>query len=128
MFQSAILSWLYREGLKLGGIVAMLVTAYMQLDPASQATLGRIFTGHWRELPIGTLIATVAALWGLWQSYRNATTAKVQTKVEGKMVSIPEKKMADSTVEKVKASAGAVVAERKGTTLADIIGGLFKRN
>lgn len=127
MINAVVLGWLGRRALEIGGLVGFLTTAYMSLDPASQAVIGRILTGEWKSLPIGQIVALLVALWGYWQSFHQTTQPKAVTKVDGVLVSVPEKKMADSTVEKVKTSAKVVVEERKGQTIVDMLGGIFGR-
>lgn len=127
-FTSVLAGWLWRRALEVGGISTLVFQIYEALPNVAKVAITDLLTGHPERISLVAAAGVISALWGYWASYKATMQPKSVTKVGGTLVSIPEKKMADSTVEKVKASAGAVVAERKGTTLADIIGGLFKRN
>lgn len=86
MFQNVIVGWLARRGLELGGLVAAAVTWYMTQTPAQQDAINRIFTGGWREVPIGIYLGIAVTLWGYVWSFRSTVQPQVVTQAGQKIV------------------------------------------
>ncbi len=123
MLNSVVVGWLLRRVMELGGIGTALVTAYMALDPASQAAIGRILTGEWKEVPLGTIVGILLALYGYVTSFRKTVQPSVVTKVDGKVVEVAEKDLPMTTKDAIKTSA-PIAAEKKsaGKTLFEHLG------
>ncbi len=79
MFQNVIIGWLARRGLELGGIAAAAFAWYMAQPPNAQDAISRIFTGGWREVPIGIYLGIGATLWGYAWSFRSTVRPQVVT-------------------------------------------------
>ena len=79
MFQNVIIGWLARRGLELGGIAAAVFAWYMAQPPNAQDAINRVFTGGWREVPIGIYLGIGATLWGYVWSFRSTVRPQVVT-------------------------------------------------
>lgn len=90
MFQNVIFAWFTRRGLELGGIAAAGISWYMVQPPATQDAINRIFTGGWREVPIGIYLGVAATLWGYVWSYRSTVLPHVVT-ADAQKIALPGK-------------------------------------
>lgn len=82
---------------------------------------GKIDAGKWETIS-GAILVLGPAIWGVIATNR----PKVVAKIDGKTITVPMKELPRTTKDAVTTS--ATVAHEQKKTLADIIGGLFKRN
>lgn len=112
MFQNVIWGWLSRRGIELGGIAAAALSWYMTRTPAEQDAINRVFTGDWREVPIGVYIGIGATIWGYVWSFR-ATTAPQVVTADAHKIPLPRKgEEGVSTTRKVETLANAAPAPK----------------
>lgn len=104
MFQNVIIGWMARRGLELGGIAAAIFTWYMAQPPGAQDAINRIFTGGWREVPIGIYLGVGTALWGYIWSYRSTVRPQVVT-AEKQQIPLKPDSNAQAKVEVIAKSA-----------------------
>lgn len=98
MFQNVIIGWLTRRGLELGGLAAAGIAWYLNQPPATQDAINRIFTGGWREVPIGIYLGIGAALWGYVWSFQSTVKPQVVT-ADKKQIAIQPNTRAASKIE-----------------------------
>lgn len=104
MFQNVIIGWLTRRGLELGGLAAAAIAWYMSQTPAQQDAINRIFTGGWREVPIGIYLGIGATLWGYVWSFRSTVRPQVVT-AEKQQIPLKPDSIAQTKVEVIAKSA-----------------------
>lgn len=127
MFQNVIVAWLLRRGLELGGITGVLVTVYNNLPPSAQASLGNLFTGHWQDVTLGSLLPIAVALWGYVWSFRSSTTPHVVTPDK---TQTPMKQLPPTTRSKVTVGVQEVKDQKAAqpNVLGDILKSIFTKH
>lgn len=98
--------WFGRRALEVGGLVGFLFTFYQTLPPATQASIGKVFTNEWGDITLGSLAPIAVALWGYVWSFRSTVAPHVVTEA-GKQVAT--KKLSGPTKAKVEKEAATVI-------------------
>ena len=111
MFQNVILGWVTRRGLELGGLFGAAVAWYLAQPPATQDAINRIFTGGWREVPVGIYVGVGAALWGYIWSFRSTVRPQVVT-TDKQQIPLPSAGEGAGTTRKVETIAAAAPKPR----------------
>ena len=107
MFQNVILGWFTRRGLELGGVFAAGLAWYMAQPPATQDAINRIFTGGWREVPVGIYLGIGATIWGYIWSFRSTVRPQVVTR-DAHQIPLPKEGQGAGTTRNVETiAAGA---------------------
>ena len=89
----AALGWLSRRALDWGGwlgtFVVAVITFYNSLPPAQQETVGRIFSGSWQEITLGSLIPFAVLVWSQVLSFKATVRPQIVTQ-DGEKIATKE--------------------------------------
>jgi len=110
--QTAIILWLLRRLLEIGGAIGVGASLLAQIDPIALNQLllvtGKLLTGNFEDINLGTLIATGSLVGGLgWNLF---STFRSQVVLKGK--SVPIKELPTSTKKIVETSVESITARR----------------
>ncbi len=116
ILSSAVVGWLLRRVLEVGGLIGTGLTIWSNLPPELQHTVLAFLTAKWETVTLGSLVPLVIALWGYVWSF--VSTRRDQVVIDGKQVPLKE---LDPSPQKTAVEEIARTAISKRRTLVDLL-------
>lgn len=128
LFSQAALGWLGRRALDWGGWLGTFVVAalgfYNNLTPQQQESVGRILSGNWQEITLGSLVPFAVLVWSQVMSFRATTRPQIVTD-DGVKIATKELPKAKKTL--VEEMANVADEKKKAARKPGLLDKLFGR-